>query len=60
MKKILILISLELLVWGSLFASTDYGFLSKDELPNSYKLLPAPPVMKLDPSGKKLSSICSR
>ncbi len=52
MKKILILISLGILVWGSLFASADYGFLSKSELPNSYKLLPAPPVMEPGHDGK--------
>lgn len=52
MKKIVILISLIILVWGSVFASSHYGFLSKSQLPNSYKLLPAPPVMKLDPYGK--------
>ncbi|QIW09527.1 phosphatase PAP2 family protein [Francisella sp. LA112445] len=52
MKKIVILISLIILVWGNVFASPHYGFLSKSQLPNSYKLLPAPPVMEVGPNGK--------
>ncbi|MED7818695.1 MULTISPECIES: phosphatase PAP2 family protein [unclassified Francisella] len=52
MKKIIISISLAVFACECVFASTNYGFLSKDKLPNSYKLLPAPPIMQLDSDGK--------